>query len=645
MKKLLLLLLLFCSLQLQAIDRNLLQNNTDVQKLSSLLKERTDWVSFPAYTDRAVWERLAPAIRHELIRKGEEALQFDWGIIRATDYLEFTKSGNRKVMEDPQNKREQMLQNLALAELVEGKGRFIPALVDGVWTVSEQSTWVLSAHLPLQKRGAGLPDPDDLVIDLTSGRIGALMSWIHYYFAPSFDQINPLIADRIRREVRTRVLEPYYTRTDLWWMGFRGGMVNNWNVWVNFNVLQCILLMENNPEKRIENVYKTMLSVDKFINAYPDDGGCDEGPSYWGHAGGMLFQYLELLYGATGGKVDLYGNELVKNIGRYIYRAYIADPYVVNFADATAKGSIYPGLVYRYGKAIGDPVMQNFGTFYAQKKNFGASVPSGTLESVIHDLFDTKEILAGEAAEPLIAQCWLPQSEFATARDQEGSTRGFFFAAKGGYNDESHNHNDVGTFILYYNGLPALVDAGVGTYTRQTFSKDRYKIWTMQSGYHNLPVINGADQAFGKQYKATDVRFKSSAKSVDFSLNIAGAYPDTAVVKTWQRGYQLNRGTSFIISDAYTLVENKGNTALHFLTSCKVQEERPGLLKLIGDGFVLQMQYDAAKLTAQTEQIVIEDKRLQDTWGDSLTRIVLKFSDTKLTGKSSITIRKANSEQ
>ena len=38
-----------------------------------------------------------------------------------------------------------------------------------------------------------------------------------------------------------------------------------------------------------------------------------------------------------------------------------------------------------------------------------------------------------------------------------------FVAAKGGFNNESHNHNDVGTFSLYVNTIPVIIDAGVGT--------------------------------------------------------------------------------------------------------------------------------------------------------------------------------------
>jgi hypothetical protein len=619
-------------------ERNLLENSITKDRLSQTLAKSTEWVQFPAYRDRQAWESLPSEVRAAVIRRGEEALRCKWSVITATDYLEYTRSGNRTAMSRPQSERTRALGRLALAELVEGKGRFIDQLMNGVWAVCEQSTWVQSAHLELQKQGAGLPDPEDIVIDLTSGDIGAMLSWIHYFFAAEFDKISPFVSEVIRRNVRTRILEPYYTRNDFWWMGFRGGMVNNWNVWVNHNVMQCILLMEADHAKRTDNIYKAMSSIDKFINFYPDDGGCDEGPTYWGHAGGRLFEDLELLHHATNGTVNIFDNEVIKNIGRYIYRAYIADPWFVNFADASAKGDIRAGVVYRYGKAIDDDILQGFGALYAQKNNLLVNPPTGSIESSISELFGAEEMMAAKSIEPLIGECWLPDSHYAAARDKAQSRDGFFFAAKGGYNDESHNHNDVGTFILYYNSSPVLIDVGVGTYTRQTFSRERYSIWAMQSGYHNLPVINDADQKYGKQYVAHNAAFKSYTKMVEFSVDIAGAYPEDAKVKTWKRSYTLRRGKSFTIGDRYELTENKGGNSLHFMTSCRASIIKPGVIVLEGDGFSLKMSYNASKITARTEEIILTDERLKRAWGESITRLLLDFTDKNIRGSNSIVI-------
>jgi len=642
-------ILFFLSIvNLCAFDRNLLGNCITRQQLSQVLANGTEWVKYPAYTNRIAWESLPQSVRDNIIKEGEKALACEWPVIKASDYLEFTRSGDYQIQEQLQWTRQNAVQALALAELVEGKGRFIEAMMNGVWAFCEQSTWVLAAHLKLQKKGAGLPDPDDIVIDLRSGTVGALLSWVHYYFSAEFDKINPFVSEQLRRNIKMRILDPYYTREDIGWMGFRGQKVNNWNPWVNYNVMQCILLMETDRQKREDNIFKAIRSIDMFINGYPDDGGCDEGATYWGHAGAKLFEGLETLHAVTGGKIDIFQNELIKNIGRYIYRAYINDPYFVNFADGGAKSGIEPGVVYRYGKAINDPIMQGFGTFYAQKRDFANNVPLGhlhrTLEKVLHDLFDAKEIVSAYAIEPLLAESWLPDLQFLVARDKENSRQGFFFAAKGGNNNESHNHNDVGTFILYYNGKPSLIDIGVETYTRQTFSNERYSIWTMQSGYHNLPAINGIDQKNGQQFAAHNVSFKSSAKTVVFSVDIAGAYPIEAAVKTWQRSYHLNRGKDFVISDKYVLSENKGGTSLHFMTSCKATITKPGIIRLEGEGFVLEMIYDVSKLKAKTEIISVNDRQLQMAWGNSLTRIIMDFENRNLTGSNSVKIQalKAN---
>ena len=96
---------------------------------------------------------------------------------------------------------------------------------------------------------------------------------------------------------------------------------------------------------------------------------------------------------------------------------------------------------------------------------------------------------------------WYPETQFCYMKNASD----WFFAAKGGHNNESHNHNDIGTFILYKGSVPIFADAGVGTYTKSTFDHNRYTIWSMQSSWHNLPAINGKPQKNGAHYKASDV--------------------------------------------------------------------------------------------------------------------------------------------
>ena len=253
------------------------------------------------------------------------------------------------------------------------------------------------------------------------------------------------------------------------------------------------------------------------------------------------------------------------------------------------------------------------------------------------------EIQNADAKEALVADFWLPDTEVAGARDKEGSFMGFFFGAKGGFNAESHNHNDVGSCIMYYNGKPCLIDLGREEYNAKTFSSRRYEIWTMQSGYHNLPVINGTDQMQGEDYKAKNSTFSANAKSAVFSTDIAGAYPKEAQVKSWIRSYTLNRGKSFIILDKYELSgKGKRNTSSNLITYCKVSETKPGHLKFEGDGFSLILSYNPKIVTPKIEYIEVTDRSLKRYWPMGVTRVKLEFNNPGLKGEQSVTLKPDN---
>ncbi len=620
--------------------RDLLVASYPVQFVQQHMPSGTEWVRFPAYADRTKWSSLPEAYRKKIVADGEAVLGYKWQVVPASAYQEFVTTGDRNVMQDVYNANTSALRRLVLAELVEGKGRFLKQMVDGVWTLCEMSTWALSAHLYMQKKGVGLPDVTDPVIDLGAGTTSVLLAWTNYFFGREFDRISPLVSPRIRRELDLRILQPYYNRNDFWWMALEkeDASVNNWNIWCNYNVLTCILLTETDPQKRLNGIYKTMRSADKFINYYKDDGACEEGPAYWSLAGGMLYNYLDLLSTATGGAINKFNDPLVKNIGTYIAKAYISDRWYINYADASARLSPDAGLVYEYGKSVGDPGLQHFGSYLAVQQHWEERIPGETLQSLIRNLFESKEVLDGKAEKPMLAESWMPGTQIMAARDKAGTAQGFYFSALGGHNGESHNHNDVGSCILFYNGHPVLIDVGSENYTRQTFGPERYTIWTMQSAFHNLPLINGVQQHEGAKYAAKKVQFNAAASSVKFSLDIAAAYPPEARVRSWERSYLLNRGKSFTITDKFELEEYKGPNELHLMTSNKVEKKQEGMLQLTGDSTVLNLQYDPTLLTPRIEPVTVKDSRLLQSWPSTIYRIIFTFAGNKTAATSSLVI-------
>ena len=174
-----------------------------------------------------------------------------------------------------------------------------------------------------------------------------------------------------------------------------------------------------------------------------------------------------------------------------------------------------------------------------------------------------------------------------------------------------------------------MIDAGVGTYTRQTFSDERYSIWTMQGNYHNVPMVNGVPQAFGAKYKARQT--KADERSKAFSLDIAGAYPEEAAVKSWTRTYKLGKD-KLSVTDTYQLTETKAPNQLNFLTWGQVEASRPGTVDIDINGVKAQLRYDAGAFSLKLELIQLTDKRLSNVWGPQIYRIAFTAQKKSLAG-------------
>ncbi len=598
---------------------------------TSLLRNQ-QWVPYPAYSDRAAWQKLTAPFYENIIAQGEKYLDYQWQVVKATDYLAYERNGSRVIMEKPMNENAVALSNLFFAELAEGKGRFLDQIINGVWYFSEMSTWSLSAHVPAyQSSKRSLPQTGTHVVDLMAGDMGSFLSWIHYFFQAEMDKVNPEIAVRLKNNIQERVIDPYMTRTDMWWQAFEltpKQIVNNWNPWCNFNVLTSILLIEDNPEQKIAGIYKTMRSVDKYINYMKADGACDEGPSYWGHAAAKLYDYLEILALATGNKVNLFDQPMIKDMGEYISQSYIGgDNWVVNFADASARYSGEPLLIYRYGTAVKSTEMQSFAKYLWDAKSSKLSFSRDAFRS-LENLRTIHEIDGATAALPSNPYKWYPETEFLYIRE-----KGFFFGAKGGFNNESHNHNDLGNFILYLDEQPVFIDAGVGTYNKKTFSPQRYDIWTMQSAYHNVPQINGIDQKDGGQFRTKNTKF--DAKKGVFQTDIAGAYPKEAQVNSWIRTYTA-KNKSLQITDQFEINNPSKPNVITFMLAAEPRLEN-GKILLNNDKHT--MTYDSKIFDASVEVLNQDDNRLSSIWGEKIYRLRLTAKAMPSKGKYSFTIK------
>ena len=298
----------------------------------------------------------------------------------------------------------------------------------------------------------------------------------------------------------------------------------------------------------------------------------------------------------------------------------------MNFADASAKGGGDPYLIYRYGKAVDSDELKQFASMLNSKN--GISFTGRDVFRTLEALRISDELANYTEKYKSSNFTWYPETEFCYLRNDNA-----FFAAKGGYNDESHNHNDAGTFSLWVNNTPVIIDAGVGTYTKQTFSSERYSIWTMQSNYHNLPMINGVPQKYGRKFKANDAK----ASKNSFSVEIASAYPDEAAVESWVRSYKFGKN-SLTISDDFRLSESKSPNVINFMTWGDVDIQNDGVVFITIDGVKAKLNYDSDLFGLKKETVEISDKRLSDVWGDKIYRLSFRSKTNNLSGHYSFKI-------
>ena len=622
-----------------------LESRIPVAELSNILLPIADWRPFPTVADRSPWNAVPEHFRGPILEQAENLLDWEWPHFPATLFLEYSRIGNRINYEEVHFERRRNLILFILAECLEGEARFLDQIINGAWAICEESFWGVPAHnRPRFYGGSGLPDTDDHYLDLFVAETGNLLAWAHYLLRAAIVEELPVVLNRIENELQDRILIPYRERDDWIWLGFtdRSKYPNNWNPWIHSNVLAVNLLIEQDPELRAATAARTIQGVDRFLGGYAPDGGCDEGISYWGRAGATLFDYLELLDSASDGRINVYGEPLIQEIGRYAYRMHIGGQWFVNFADGTAKVDLDAGLVYRYGKRIGDERMMALGI---EGQGFVGVLPPriATLGRGLGDLLEPAPLEHAANVESFVRDIWLAGVEVLASHEHADTPNGLFLAAKGGHNGESHNHNDIGSFIVGLDGRPVIIDVGVETYSRKTFSADRYDIWTMQSGYHNLPTINGRDQMPGAAFLASAVLSSVTNEQSSLELDIASAYGPEAGVRSWKRTSTIFRGSTarVEVTDDFVLEAESTNLVWNLMTVDPVSVVSPGELIASHDGRRLRIRFDGTMLEPSFERVAVTDERLRPVWNDEVWRIRFQLLQPFTTGSITMVFERA----
>ncbi|MFF2053379.1 hypothetical protein ACFVU2_17395 [Leifsonia sp. NPDC058194] len=610
-----------------------------------------DRTGIPAASDRTVWDDLDPTTLDGLRAEAEAERGCPWPGVPASLFARYARDGDRRGYESAVDDRQQRLTRAVLLAAATRGAEWIDDAADGAIVLCEQSTWSLSAHDDAgARRGFVVPDAASPYLDLVAGEIAAQLAVADRVLGADWDAAWPGVRERIRHEVEARVFTPFETRDDLWWLGYWRD-VNNWNPWILGNVLLSAALLLDDPARVAAMTARALDSLDRYVATLPADGAIDEGVAYWWNGAGRMLELLELVAQLTDGGLDAGRVPVVAEVLRFPMRMQLGADWYVNVADGWARSRHEEPwhLPFRWGLRLGDDRVVDWARG-ARQPGRPIAPAKGGLPRFVRAAADPRWRDAVPVAPPLPQSVWLPSVQVLVCRSEAGSTAGLALAAKGGTNDENHNHKDLGSVIVAADGRPLLVDIGKPTYRRETFSAERYGIRAMQSGWHNAPAPHGLEQGEGPAFEATVVTAPdgepdagpgpaaSGTLPISLELDLTAAYP-LAAGEHWLRRATLVSSSRIEIRDEWRLradaaVDGDGPIAvLHLIAAGEVRRVADRVV-VSADGRAIVI--DAAGLAPELEEWVLDDPELSGVWGERLTRLSYPLSDA--TGSLTMTI-------
>jgi hypothetical protein len=464
----------------------------------------------------------------QIILAQTEPLMVDIAVIpqpKYTAYRRFIKDGDREEYEEAYFSRRAKLSALAFRYFLGvDTGLPLKTLVeDTIWAICEETNWVLPAH-------EGRP------IDLFSAETAFLLAQT---LALLSDQLDAEVAHRIYAEVDRRVLEPYLRwHYSMWW--YRGG--NNWNGVCNSSVASAFLLLERDPRRVAEALAIAFSGLQTFLDtAFESDGSSNEGVGYWSYGLINLIALSEMLRARSGGALDPLVSPRLRQIAGYPAAVQLSGPVFAAFSDCDEKEEFNFGIIQRLAERSGVAALRNLTAKPA------APGSDWRIQMLIRNLLWWD---GAQPAAPAIADAVLSAPGIARLTGVSAAGVPFVAAIKAGHNEENHNQNDIGSFVLHVEGENLLTDPGRGLYSRHYFGPNRYDNIFANSYGHSVPRIGGRLQAPGRQFcgELTAVTTEPGIKSA--VVEFARAYPVKGLLGA-SRTLAIEEQGAVILTDAF----------------------------------------------------------------------------------------------
>jgi len=536
---------------------NLLHSQLTEAEISAILAETAGRPALPPLGD-AAWDagRTHPSVASwlpGLISRATAEAGQPLPPLPDELYADFFKTGVRLPFENEYFERRRRLGRAAIALLyaVDGEDRalFLRSFLDKLGGILDEESWTLPAHVWTDPSGK-----DPMQIDLFAAETANTVAEMLVVFGAV---IPGPVAQRIKSRLRARIFENYANRQPPFhWTE----LPMNWNAVCHQGVIGSALAIEGDHALVARLLAQAALSLPIFLGGFGDDGSTSEGPAYWSYGFGWFSELNAQLEHRTQGRLSLFeGDSHIGRIARFAPLMTFSHGHFVNFSDGGHDGRLGASLLAYLGERLSEPAVSALGaSIYRHQIKEGLN-----LDVQRCDFFHLSRLIlrAPDAAavvsaqEPVQPDAFFADYGAVVARGTDERGHFWEFSAKGGHNDEHHNHNDCGSFLLNIDGAPALVEIGAPEYVHDFFAAEtRYHFLAARSLGHSVPFVNGCEQRAGREFSATVIDARVGEDRVSFVVDLTGCYPLAAHCRKLHRTFVLEKTAGrLVVSDSYEL--------------------------------------------------------------------------------------------
>ena len=489
-------------------------------------------------TDRAAWDAVAARVPlREILTEADRLVNIAPPAVTDALYLEYSRTGSRTGYETVYNSRRDRLTTFAWAEALDGRGRYLAAVQREVDAILDEKAWTLPAHDASLNNFNGRVVEVDLGAAMRGWSMATVAGWLG-------DGLGTARLARLQSEIRRRVTDPYLNAIrngptgGMWWVHTN----SNWNAVCHAGVVGATLAAVADRAVRAEVLASAEANLPYFVAGFTDDGYCSEGVGYWSYGFGHHMLLAEAASAATNGRLRLVQGPKLERIAAFpvgmailprVYPAFSDNATTVqpaNWVAPLARRLLDGGTTPARLPAMGWAEVSRDQLYISATRVWTPSVTAAAIppEPELRHWFDGAQVLIARAADD------------------------FGAAIKGGHNDELHNHNDLGSFVVALGTTALLVDPGTEVYSARTFSTRRYDSNVLNSYGHPVPVVAGQLQSTGRAFAARVLATAWSRDRDRLLLDLSGGY-SVPTLRRLEREFICRRGASeaFVITDEF----------------------------------------------------------------------------------------------